>query len=172
VQPARLLDFESINLSVTIRVDTMQRLSNWPNAVPGAARSGMNLKFMFFLRNPDNLDQKLFAGMMLFASNEKRYVPYLGIEQHGTVFYRDTITSDGRAIPGLGESQSAEVDVRALVAEALRLGREKQPGLSADIDDYAIYNFSIGFEGMGHWESTAEISNLSLIGTARTTTTP
>ena len=65
-----------------------------------------------------------------------------------------------------------EVDVRALVAEALRLGREKQPALSANVDDYAIYNFSIGFEGMGHWETTAEISNMSLMGTAGKTTTP
>ena len=172
VQPIRLRDFESIDFAVGFRVDTMKQLSNWPNAIRGAARSGMNLKFMFFLRNPDNLDQKLFAGMMLFASNEKRYAPYLGIEQHGTVFYRVTITRDGRPIPRLGERESVKVDVRELVSEALRLGREKQPALSADVDDYAIYNFSIGFEGMGHWETTAQISNLSLTGTARNTTTP
>lgn len=172
VQPIRLRDLESVDFGVAFRVDTMKRLSSWPNRIRGAARSGMNLTFMFFLRNPDSLDQKLFAGMMLFASNEKRYVPYLGIEQHGTVFYRDTITHDGRPIPGLGESQSVEVDVRALVSEALRLGREEQPALSANVDDYAIYNFSIGFEGMGHWETTAEVSDLSLLGAARSTNTP
>jgi len=171
-QPIRLREVESIDFGVVFHVDAMKRLSNWPNAIRGAARSGMNLKFMFFLRNPDNLDQKLFAGMMLFASNEKRYEPHLGIEQHGTVFYRDTITRDGRPIPRLGESHSVEVDVCALVAEALHLGREKQPALSANVDDYAIYNFSIGFEGMGHWETMAEISDLSLIGTARNTITP
>ena len=124
----------------------------------------MNLKFMFFLRNPDALEQKLFVGMMLFASNEKRYVPHLGIEQHGNVFYRDSITSDGKPVPKLSEQRTVEVDVRKLAAEALRQGHEKQPKLSADPEQYAIYNFSIGFEGMGHWETEAEISGLSLTG--------
>ena len=32
---------------------------------------------------------------------------------------------------------------------------------------YSIYNLSIGFEGMGHWETEAEISGLSLTGTPR-----
>ena len=60
--------------------------------------------------------------------------------------------------------KGVEVGVRNLVAEALQRGREKQPGLSADPEQYAIYNFSIGFEGIGHWKTEAEISVLSLTG--------
>lgn len=162
--PIALADFDRIDFTVSFKVDRMEKLSNWPNAIRGAARSSMNLKFMFFLRNPDSLEQKLFAGMMLFASNEKRYAPHLGIEQHGNIFYRDSITSGGEPVPKLSERRSVKVDIRKLVAEALRQGREKQPELSANIDEYAIYNFSIGFEGMGHWETEAEISGLSLMG--------
>ena len=163
-EPIPLADYERLDFSVSFQVDRLKKLSNWPNAIRGAARSGMNLKFMFFLRNPDDLDQKLFAGMMLFASNEKRYVPHLGIEQHGNIFYRDSITSGGAPLPKLAEQRSVEVDIRELVAEALRQGREKQPELSANLNEYAIYNFSIGFEGMGHWETEADISRLSLTG--------
>ena len=49
-----------------------------------------------------------------------------------------------------------KVEIRKLIEEALRQVREVQPELSAKVDDYAIYNFSIGFEGMGHWETEAE----------------
>ena len=51
-----------------------------------------------------------------------------------------------------------------MLTEALRQAREKQPHLSANVDDYALYNFSIGFEGMGHWESEATLSGLSFTG--------
>lgn len=163
-QPIAIADHERLDFRVTFQVDRMQRLSNWPNAVRGAARSSMNLKFMLFLRDTDDLDRKLFAGMMLYTSNPKRYAPHLGVEQHGNVFWRDTVNRDGRPVPELGKPYAVEVDVRELVAEALRRGREKQPSLSAKPDDYAIYNFSIGFEGMGHWETEAELSKLSLTG--------
>ena len=143
----------------------MEKLSNWPNAIKGAARSGMNLKFMFYLRNPDDMEQRLFAGMMLFTSREKAWAPHLGIEQHGQVFYRESVAPDGTNIPDLGESRTVERDIKDLIAEALRQGNIKQPTLSTDPDDYAIYNFSIGFEGMGHWASEATISNLRLAGT-------
>ena len=166
-EPIPLADFEQLEFRVSFQVDQMNKLSNWPNAIRGAARSGMNLKFMFFLRNPDALDQKLFAGLILFASNQKRYAPHLGVEQHGNIFYRDSITSNGDPDPKLSERRTVNVDVRELVAEAIRQGREKQPELSASIEQYAIYNFSIGFEGMGHWETEAEISGLSLKGQKR-----
>lgn len=164
-EPVRLSEFESLDFEVTFEVDQMRKLSNWPNAIRGAARSGMNLKLMFFLRNPSQLDQILFVGMMLFSSNEKRYTPHLGIEQHGNIFYRETVTNHGAPIPQLGERYTVQIEVLDLISEALKQGREKQPTLSAKIEDYAIYNFSIGFEGMGHWETEAEISDLSLTGT-------
>ena len=166
-EPVNLSAFDQIALDLTYRVDKMEKLSNWPNMIKGAARSGMNLKFMFFLRNRSDLEQKLFVGMMLFTSREKAWAPHLGIEQHGTVFYRDTVAPDGTAPPKLGEPRRVQRDIRSLVAEALRLAQAKQPELSEDPDDYAIYNFSIGLEGMGHWETDCEISGLSLKGTPK-----
>lgn len=162
--PIPLSDYEKLDFTVTYRVDQMEKLSNWPNAIKGAARSGMNLKFMFFLCNREDLEQKLFVGMMLFTSREKAWVPHVGIEQHGNIFYRDSVAPDGSNPPQLGESRTVTRDIRDLIADALRQGQEKQPELSAELDDYAIYNFSIGFEGMGHWKSEATISGLGLIG--------
>lgn len=164
LEPIPLADFERLDFTVTYRVDLIEKLSNWPNAVKGAARSGMNLKYMFFLRNQSNLDEKLFAGMMLFTSREKAWVPHLGIEQHGTVFYRESVAPDGENVPVLGESRTTKRNIKAMLAEALRQASEKQPELSADLEDYAIYNFSIGWEGMGHWEAETTISELSLDG--------
>lgn len=163
-EPIRLSDFERLDFTVRYQVNQMNKLSNWPNQIKGAARSSMNLKFMFFLRNQTDMDQKLFAGMMLYTSNTKHYAPHLGVEQHGNVFYRDSVTRHGHDIPETGEQHSIAVDIKKLVAEALQQGHEKQPELSVELHNYAIYNFSIGFEGMGHWETEAEISDLSLTG--------
>jgi hypothetical protein len=76
-EPIRLSEFDRLDFRVSFQVDRMNKLSNWPNNIRGAARSSMNLKFMFFLRDPDNLEKKLFAGMMLFTSNERHYAPHL-----------------------------------------------------------------------------------------------
>lgn len=162
--PIMLTEYAKLDFEVTYRVDQMEKLSNWPNAIKGAARSGMNLKFMFFLRNPEDLEQKLFVGMMLFTSREKAWAPHLGVEQHGNIFYRDSIAADGSNPPGLGDSRTVTRNVLDLITEALKQGQQKQPELSAKLEDYAIYNFSIGFEGMGHWKSEATISDLRLIG--------
>ena len=164
LHPIRLAEFERLDFGVTYRVDQMDKLSNWPNAIKGAARSGMNLKFMFFLRNPDDLEQKLFVGMMLFTSREKAWAPHLGVEQHGNVFYRASVAPEGIDPPVLGETHTVEREVKGLIEEALQQAQEKQPELSAELEDYALYNFSIGFEGMGHWVSEATLSNLFLKG--------
>ncbi len=124
----------------------------------------MNLKFMFFLRNRDDLELKLFVGMMLFTSREKAWKPHLGVEQHGTVFFRDSVAPGGNDPPELGESRTVKRDMMSLIATALQQAREKQPALSARPSDYAIYNFSIGFEGMGHWKTEATISDLFFNG--------
>ena len=162
--PIALADYETLDFGVTYQVDQMEKLSNWPNAIKGAARSGMNLKFMFFLRNQSDLEQKLFVGMMLFTSREKAWTPHLGVEQHGNVFYRESVAPDGENVPGLGDSRTVKREIKAMIAEALRQGNKKQPALSTNPDKYAIYNFSIGFEGMGHWASEATISDLRFVG--------
>lgn len=167
LDPIPLEDFDRLDFSVTYQVDRMKKLSNWPNMIKRAARSGMNLKFMFFLRNRSNLDQKLFAGMMLYTSRPKAWAPHLGVEQHGNVFYRESVAPDGKNTPKLGESRSVTRELKTMLTEAIRQAREKQPELSADLESYALYNFSIGFEGMGHWEAEALISNLALSGNSR-----
>ena len=101
---------------------------------------------------------------MLQSSRESNYKPHVGIDQHGTVFYRDSI-AEYRPIPELSEECSIECDVMSLIENALLAAKERQPELSADPDDYYLFNFTVGWEGMGHWEADGEISNLSLTAT-------
>jgi hypothetical protein len=82
------------------------------------------------------------------------------------VFYRDSI-AEYRTPPKLGEQVSVEVEVMAMIREALKVAKERQPVLSADPDDYYLFNFTIGWEGLGHWEADGEVSKLSLIATPR-----
>lgn len=160
-QPIPLADHAGLDCAVSFRVDQMKQLSNWPNTIPGAARSAMNLNFMFLLRNVRAPEQRLFVGMMLFTSAEKHYAPHLGIEQHGMVFFRGSITTD-QPKPELGEKRTVRRELKAMIAHALQQARTRQPALSANLDDYVLANFSIGFEGMGHWEAECEISALAL----------
>jgi len=156
----RLREIQRLDLSLDFQIHEIRRLSNWP----GVNRGSMNWKFMFFLRAIDDPNQKLFAGMMLQSGRPDRYGPFTGIDQHGTVFYRDSI-AEYRPIPKLGEQCSVRREIKSLVADALVEAKKKQPSLSANPDDYYLFNFSIGWEGLGHWQADGELSNLSLIVT-------
>jgi len=158
----RLRSLQRLDLSFDYRIYESRRLSPWP----GVNRASINWKFMFFLRGTVDPNQRLFVGMMLHSSRESNYKPHVGIDQHGTVFYRDSI-AECRSPPGLGEQVSVDVEVMAMIREALKAARKKQPELSADPDDYYLFNFTIGWEGLGHWEADGEVSRLSLIGTPR-----
>lgn len=157
--PIAVADFRSLDFVVSIQVNAMKQLSTWP----GPNRSSMNLNFMFHLKHCEDSAQRLFVGMMLFTSNPKKYVTHVGVEQHGQVFYRESVTRD-QPQPAMGQSVTVSRDVRAMITAALKAANEKQPALSPRLDDYALHNFSIGLEGMGHWETDCEISNLRLSG--------
>lgn len=160
-RPILLAEHARLDFAVSFQVDQMRQLSDWPNMIPAAARSSMNLNFMFYLRSLRAPEQRLFVGMMLFTSTEKHYAPHLGIEQHGLVFCRDSITSD-QSTPELGEKRTVRRELKTMIARALREAQTKQPALSTNLNDYVLANFSIGLEGMGHWETECEISALTL----------
>ena len=87
---------------------------------------------------------------MLYTSRANAWKPHLGVEQHGDVFYRESVAPDGKVTPKLVDSRTVTREIKPMLSDAIRQAREKQPMLSADLNDYAIYNFNIGFEGMGH----------------------
>jgi hypothetical protein len=154
----RLQDMERMDLKLDFCVHQIRRLSSWP----GVNRSSINFKFMFFLRGIDDPDQKLFAGMMLQSSRARNYPIHVGVDQHGTVFYRDSI-AEYRSPPEPGERCTIHREIKSLIRDALRAAKLKQPELSGDPKDYYLFNFSIGWEGLGHWLADGEISNLSLV---------
>ncbi|HCN76074.1 MAG TPA: hypothetical protein DIT13_02630 [Verrucomicrobiales bacterium] len=160
--PLPLADYDKLDFKVSFEVDAMQRLSPWP----GANRSSMNLNFMFHLKHKTDPEQKLFVGMMLFTSSEAKYRTHLGVEQHGQVFYRESVTRD-QPKPEFGQKRTITRELREMIRDALKQAQEKQPALSTNPDDFTLSNFSIGLEGMGHWTTECEFSGLSLIGTPR-----
>lgn len=157
--PVPLADYDRLDFKVSFQVDEMKRLSPWP----GANRSSMNLNFMFHLRHRDDPAQRLFVGMMLFTSSASKYQTHLGVEQHGQAFYRESITRD-QPRPEPGQKRNVTRELRDMITTALKQAHEKQPTLSTDPDDFTLSNFSIGLEGMGHWATECEISDLHLSG--------
>ncbi len=158
-QPIAIADYAQLDFAVSFQVAEMKRLSPWP----GANRSSMNLNFMFHLKHRTDPAQKLFVGMMLYTSSDSKYQPHLGVEQHGMVFYRESVTRD-QPQPELGQRRTITRELRDMIGEALKQGHEKHPALSTNPDDFLLANFSIGLEGMGHWQTECEISDLSFEG--------
>jgi len=158
-RPLAIADYRRLDFGVAFQVDRMTRLSPWP----GPNRSSMNLNFMFHLRHHEDPAQRLFVGMMLFTSNDQKYVTHVGVEQHGQVFYRESITRD-QPKPETGQSRAVSRELREMIAAALTQAHEKQPALSTNPNNFLLANFSIGLEGMGHWETECEIRDLSLVG--------
>jgi hypothetical protein len=140
----RLRDIGRLDLRLDFQVHQLRRLSAWP----GVNRSSMNLKFMFFLRGIDDPDQKLFAGMMLQSSRESNYAASRGRRSawDGLLSRFDRRVSIG---PDLGERCSVHREIKSLIRDALTAAKEKQPYLSANPDDYYLFNFSVGWEGLG-----------------------
>ncbi|MCB1086779.1 MAG: hypothetical protein KDM63_07020 [Verrucomicrobiae bacterium] len=64
--------------------------------------------------------------------------------------------------PEFGQKRTVSRELRDMITTALRQAHEKQPALSTDPDDFLLSNFSIGLEGMGHWATECEISDLGL----------
>jgi hypothetical protein len=90
-------------------------------------------------------------------------VTHVGVEQHGQVFYRESITRD-QPKPEPGQSRAVSRELREMIAVALTHAHEKQSAISTNPDNFLLANFSIGLEGMGHWETECEIRDLSLVG--------
>lgn len=159
--PVSVADYRQFHFTVSFQVDELKQLSPWP----GVNRSSMNLNFMFHLRHREDPKQRLFVGMMLFTSNPAKYQTHLGVEQHGQVFFRESITRD-QPQPLLGHQYTVSRELREMITMALHEANAKQPSLSTDPDEFTLSNFSIGLEGMGHWETQCQISDLSLCGVA------
>jgi hypothetical protein len=123
----------------------------------------MNLQCFFLLREVRQPDRMLWVGMLLHASDPGNYFLHTALEQWGTVFHREPVTLSGPA-PGLNEPRTVSCELKALTRRALAAAARKHPDkkLSGSADDYYLSLFNVGWEGIGHWETEAELSGLSL----------
>jgi hypothetical protein len=125
----------------------------------------MNLQLYFLLREVRQPNRLLWAGLLLHASDPRHYVVHTALEQWGTVFHREPGTLSGPA-PGLDEWRTVRRELKALVRHALAAAATRYPDrkFPASPDDYYLSLFNLGWEGIGHWETEAELSGLSLKG--------
>ncbi len=158
-----LREFDQLDFSLSYQVLRQTQLSDWPAALPGGTHPDMNLQFFFLLREVAQPNRMLWVGILLHASNPGNYFVHTALEQWGTVFHREPVTLSGPA-PGLNELRTVQRELKALVREAIDAAAAKYPTkeLSSSCDDYYLSLFNIGWEGIGHWEVEAELSELSL----------
>lgn len=161
----KLADFEKLEFSLTFRVLSQKKLSDWPKDVPDGTPPDMNLQCYFYLRDLKNPKRNLWVGILLRASEPKTYFVLLDVDQWGTVIRREPITLSGPA-PAVGESRAVRREIKSLARDALAAAAEKFPdkNLSTDPNDFLLEHFNIGWEGIGHWENECELSGISLLG--------
>jgi hypothetical protein len=161
----KLSAFDRLDFSLNYRVLRQRVLSDWPQQVPGGTPPDMNLQCFFLLGDLKHPGRMLWVGILLQASDAKTYFVHTAVEQWGTVFHREPVTLYGTP-PGLDEPRTVRRELKSLVRDALTAAAKKFPdkNLSAEVDDYRLDLFNIGWEGIGHWESECELSQMSLLG--------
>ncbi|RPJ35380.1 MAG: hypothetical protein EHM17_02815 [Verrucomicrobiaceae bacterium] len=156
-----MADYERLDLSLDFKVNRLDQLSTWPNGIKDAGSSAMNLKFMLFLRQIAHPERALFVGMMLQTSKPEHYKEHFALEQHGTAFYRESITMY-QDVPKIGQPYTVRREIKSLLRQALEKCHTLDPDLPTDPDAYYLSFFSLGWEGLGHWDAEFDLGNLSL----------
>lgn len=161
----KLRDFARLDFFLSWQVTKMKQLSDWPAGLPGAAMPDMNLQFYFLLREITHPEHVLWVGLLQHPSNPKHGFIHTSVDQWDSVMHREPFLVNGKTST-VGTCQTYHRELKTLVREALAASAAKQPEkkLSVNADDYYIHLFNIGWEGIGHWESEAELSDLSLKG--------
>lgn len=158
-QQPRLADWSRIDLNFTVTVVSQTALSDW---LP--SREMCLMLYVMLKDERAKEHHSLWVGLMVQSSNaDKNYREHIGREQHGDVFYRDTITNDGPP-PVVGKPREVSLDVKALTRKAIARFDDVGAHLSRDPDAYSMQVFNFGWEALGHWESEIKLSGLSLRG--------
>ena len=155
----RLADWSRIDLNFSVTVVSQAALSDW---LPSRE---MCLMLYVMLRDEQTEEHhSLWVGLMVQSSNaQKNYCEHIGREQHGDVFYRDTITNYGPP-PIVGEPSEVSLDVKALTRKAIARFDDVDATFSRDPDAYSMQVLNFGWEALGHWESDIKVSGLSMCG--------
>ena len=172
-EPIRLDDFERIDFTLDYQVVLLRQLSDWPARGSSVAGPDMNLQLYFLLREIEHPECAIWVGILLFASEPKHYVRHSALDQWGTVFYREPITTS-RTIPRQRDVCHVRRKLKSLLHDAILSAAEIEPArqLSTRASDYRLVLFNVGWEGIGHWECEGELSALSLQGCATKRPTP
>jgi hypothetical protein len=162
-----LAGYTQIQVSLQPRILSWTILPGWPSVgVPGTSPPEMALNLYTFIRDRNAVNTGMFVGMALYSDNAAQYSPYNSLDQYGQGFFRDNVSLyGGPAIPNT--YKTIQFDLLSLVDKALIQANVRKPdGNYKTHADYLLSSFDIGYEGMGWFEGSVDIQNLSMIGTA------
>lgn len=161
----KLRDYERLEFSLSWQVTKLKQLSEWPSGIPGAAMPDMNLQCYFLLREIAHPERVLWVGLLQHPSNPKHGFLHTSVDQWDAVMHREPFLVNGETA-SVGQRHTYRRELKTLVREALAAAAAKHPEkqLSSRADDYYLHLFNLGWEGIGHWQAEAKLSELSLKG--------
>lgn len=162
--------FESIYVSFNMHILSCKQMSLWPD--DGTVTKPYSLPVgavnAFFYIKEKGGGSSMFAGHNIFATNKTVQNRFIGLDQYGTVFYRET-TEEYGGIPQIGDRVTVRYELRSLIKRALAEASARDPRFrNKTPDDYTIEFFQTGWENMGVWRGEFVLSGLSCEGKPKT----
>jgi hypothetical protein len=153
-----LSKYDQISVSLEPKIISWTVIPGWPfSGKAGYSEPEMSLNLYTFVRERDYPLRGIFVGMALYSSNpEVQYKAYNGVDQLGQGFFRDDVRLyGGPAKPA--NYTTIQFDLLKLIDKALaKTGKTHA--------DYVLSSFDLGYEGMGWFEGSFDVQNLSMIG--------
>lgn len=168
-ESVRLDQFSTVDVSFTLDIKSCEQMSTWPDdgtvSEPHSQAVGAVNAF-FYIRDTQG-GPSMFVGHNVFATNTTVQNNYIGNDQYGTIFFRETTALYG-GIPGVGDKVTVQYELRAMIQRAINAAKSLDSGfIGKTPDDYTIEFFQLGWENMGVWKGEFELSGLSCAGTVK-----
>ena len=155
-EPVDIGLYEQIDVSIAAQIDSVKRLSNWPNLHEA------NFQTYVFLREKENPLVGLWVGLSLFSTNTRNYRTHFSADQYGISLFRKGADQGfgGPVSPGQG-LKTIQFELKSLIKDAIQYS---QGTLKPSPDDYTLERFSIGWEIIGHYEIRNQFRDMSVVG--------
>lgn len=175
-----LANYDDLTVSLQPKIYKWDWLPGWPYS----NEVDKSLNLYTFIREKD-YPRGMFVGMALYTTdilhnhvfpdghidNLYPYTPLYDLDQLGQGFYRDDVRLyGGPAAVSPAEYKTIHFNLLQLIDKALITGNVKRPdGSQRTHDDYILQNFDLGIEGLGYFDVSYDIQNVSITGTEKST---
>lgn len=162
-QDIDLAAYERVPVSFNLKLTNARQIDTWPNGISGANPSEANMMIHFFLRQKDAPTVGMFFGLMLYSSQPGNYNEYMSTDQWGQGIYRIGSGNYGGNLV-LNTTKTISYDLKKLVSRAIAYAQANGKSMKASPDDYTISIMQLGWEDIGNWETSYELSDFSVKG--------